>query len=126
MTTARRRVSLPRACVLGAALLLCACAPPFPAPGSPPPEATPISWDIQGILRQVGSFPHVEMVVTGRSEPFGQGDYYVTGSLRKEISALPLGRIKVRGRVSRREIALAGTSGGKRIRLEIDVAAYER
>ena len=74
----------------------------------------------------MGSFPHVEMVVTGLSEPFGQGDYYVTGSLRKEISALPLGRIKVRGRVSRREIALAGTSGGKRIRLEIDVAAYER
>lgn len=85
-----------------------------------------MSWDLQGVLRQVGSFPHMEMVVTGRSEPFGAGDYYVVGALRKEISALPLGRIKVRGRVSRREIALAGASGRKRIRLEIDVAAYER
>jgi hypothetical protein len=91
---------------------------------TPAPVSSP--WVLQGILRQVGNYPHVEVVISGKTKEFGKGDYFVVGPMQKEIAGLPLGKISVKGTLMKKEMELAGNSGRRRLRLEVEVTEYAR
>lgn len=124
------RLFLPGILILG-----CACRPvgpsaPHPAaPGATsasPASSQAVEGTVQGVLRQVGTDPHLEVVVSGTSEAFGKGDYRVTGPLQKEISGLPLGPITVKGKLQEVKMGFAGSSGRSRTWLVVDVVSYTR
>lgn len=96
----------------------------MPAPAPRGPETA--EGTVQGVLRQVGNAPHIELVVSGESAAFGKGDYFVVGSLAKELSQQPLGPILVKGKLRRMTLRLAGRSGKTRTRMDIDVSAFTR
>jgi len=109
-----------------------ACSPaitiaaPPKAPVSAPMVPETAEGTVQGILRQVGNAPHIQLVVSGESAAFGKGDYFVVGSRAKELDQQPLGPITVKGKLRRMTLHLAGRSGKTRIRMDVDVSAFTR
>lgn len=101
-------------------------APPPKAPASAPMVPESAEGTVQGVLRQVGNAPHIELVVSGESAAFGKGDYFIVGSRASELAQQPLGPITVKGKLRRMTLRLAGRSGKTRVRMDVDVSAFTR